>query len=164
MKTFRDTADREWTVEINVTTLKRVKDLAGVDLTALIRPSDPTFQNLSSDMFKLFDVLVALVKPQLEQRQITADVFGQSLDENSVEAAVTALLEGVIDFFQADKRAILRRALLKVTTAADKVRRQSLDAATKQVESAEFDQIIESAMSGSSSTGSPESSASTPAR
>jgi len=164
MKTFRDTADREWNVEINVTALKRVKDLAGVDLTALIRPNDPTFKNLSTDMFQLFDVLIALVKPQLEQRQISADVFGQSLDENSVEAAVAALLEGVIDFFQADKRAILRRALLKVTAAAGKVHRQNLETAAQRVESAEFEQIIESAMSGSSSTGSPESSASIPAR
>ena len=162
MKTFRDTADREWTVEINVSTLKRVKDLAGVDLTALIRPNDPTFKDLSSDMFKLFDVLAALVKPQLEQRQITADAFGQSLDENSVEAAVNALLEGVIDFFQADKRAILRRALLKVTTAADRVRRQNLEAAAQRVESTEFDQIVERAMSGTSSTDSLESSESTP--
>ncbi len=162
MKTFRDTADREWTVEINVTTLKRVKDLAGVDLTALIRPNDPTFKNLSTDMFQLFDVLVALVKPQLEQRQITADAFGQALDENSVEAAVTALLEGVIDFFQADKRVILRRALLKVTTAADRVRRQNLETAAQRVESTEFDQIVERAMSGTSSTDSPESSESTP--
>ena len=162
MKTFRDTADREWTVEINVTTLKRVKDLTGVDLTTLIRPNDPTFKTLSTDMFQLFDVLIALVKPQLEQRQITADAFGQSLDENSVEAAVTALLEGVIDFFQADKRAILRRALLKVTTAADRVRRQNLETAAQRVESTEFDQIVERAMSGTSSTDSPASSASTP--
>ena len=162
MKTFRDTADREWTVEINVSTLKRVKDLAGVDLTTLIRPNEPTFKNLSTDMFQLFDVLVALVKPQLDQRQITADAFGQALDENSVEAAVTALLEGVIDFFQADKRAILRRALLKMTTAADRVRRQNLETAAQRVESTEFDQIVERAMSGDSSTDSPESSESTP--
>ena len=162
MKTFRDTADREWSVEINVTTLKRVKDLTGVDLTALIRPNDPTFKNMSTDMFQLFDVLIALVKPQFEQRQITADAFGQSLDENSVEAAVNALLEGVIDFFQSDKRAILRRALLKVTTAADRGRRQNLETAAQRVESTEFDQIVERAMSGTSSTDSPESLESTP--
>ena len=164
MKTFRDTADREWNIEINVTSLKRVKDLTGVDLTTLIKPNDETFKLLSTDMFKLFDVLVALMKPQLDQRNVSADAFGQALDENSVETAVSALLEGVIDFFQSDKRAILRRALLKVTTAADKVRRQSLDDATKRVESADFDRIIESAMSGTSSTGSPESSASIPAQ
>ena len=64
---------------------------------------------------------------------------------------MTALLEGVIDFFQADKRVILRRALLKVTTAADRIRRQNLEMASQRVESAEFDLIVQRAMSGGSS-------------
>ena len=32
MKTFKDNADRSWTIEVNVATVKRVRDLVGVDL------------------------------------------------------------------------------------------------------------------------------------
>ena len=38
MKSFSDSAGKQWTVEVNVAALKRVKDAAGVDLTRLIDP------------------------------------------------------------------------------------------------------------------------------
>ena len=49
MKTFRDSQGREWTIEVNVAALKRVKDTAGVDLTKLIDPDSDVIRRLTDD-------------------------------------------------------------------------------------------------------------------
>lgn len=170
MKTFRDAQGREWTVEVNVTALKRVKDATGVDLTKVIDPESDVISRLSEDVFLLFDVVCALLKPQLEKHGLSAEEFGAGLDEDATEKAATALFEGIIDFFRDEKRMLLKRAFSKVKAAAEKTQSEAINRAMKEVESKAFDQAVQAAlsaerqaMSGSSSTRLPESSASTPA-
>ncbi len=170
MKTFTDHQGRSWTIEINFTSLRRVKATTGVDLTRLVDPKSDVMGQLTGDPFVLFDCLIALLQPQLDAKGLTAERFGESLDEESADNAVVALIEAAIDFFQAGKRMLLKRAFAKVTTAAQRRQTASLDQALRAVESPEFEQAIETALdaasrstSGSSATNSPESSASTPA-
>jgi hypothetical protein len=163
MKTFRDVQEREWTVEVNVAALKRVKDSTDVDLTRLVDPEADVISKLSEDVFLLFDVICALLKPQLEKHGLSAEEFGAGLDEESTEKAATALFEGIIDFFREDKRTLLKRAFSKVKAAAESSQSEALNRAMKEVESETFDEAIRAAMSGGSSTSSPESSVSTPA-
>ena len=172
MKIIRDTTGREWTIEINFSAIRRVKAATGVDLTKLVEPKDTTFKELTSDLFRLFDVVCAVLQPQFDDRNMTADQFGESLDEATAEQAAMAVLEGTIDFFREEKRTLLKRAYSKVTKAADRLRETGFDHAMKAVETDEFDQVIEAAMkdaldenestSGNSSTPSPELSESTP--
>ena len=167
MKQFVDRTGRSWTVEVNVTSLRRVKAATAIDLTRLADPQDGTLGRLTGDLFCLFDCLCALVQPQLIERNVSTEQFGEALDEESAERAVVALLEAVIDFFQDGKRTLLKRALSKVTAAAERVKTQSLDQALRAIESPEFDRALETALQsestfGSSSTNSPESSASIP--
>ena len=163
MKTFRDAQGREWTIEVNVTALKRVKDATGVDLTKVIDPGADVISRLADDVFLLFDVVCALLKPQLERHGLSAEEFGAGLDEDATEKAATALFEGIIDFFREEKRTLLKRAFSKVKAAAEKTQNEAINRAMKEVESEAFDQAIHAAMSGSSSTSLPESSPSTPA-
>lgn len=170
MKTFTDRQGRSWTIEINYTSLRRVKAATGVDLTRLVDPKSDVMGQLTGDPFVLFDCLVALLQPQLDDKGITAEQFGESLDEESADKAAVALIEAAIDFFQEGKRMLLKRAFAKVTTAAQRRQTASLDQALRAVESPEFEQAIETALdeasrstSGSSATSSPALSASTPA-
>lgn len=164
MKTFRDAGGREWTVEVNVAALKRVKDATGVDLTRVVDPDSDVIGRLSEDVFLLFDCVCALLKPQLEKQGLSAEDFGAGLDEDATEKAATALFEGIIDFFREEKRMLLKRAFSKVKAAADRTQHEAVEKAMKEVESEAFDEAIRAAMSGSSSTSLPESSASTPER
>lgn len=162
MKSFRDSQSREWTVEVNVSALKRVKDSAGLDLTRLVDPDSDVIRQLSDDVFLLYEVLCALIRPQIEQQGLSAEEFGAALDEESTEKAATALFEAIIDFFREDKRTLLKRAFTKVKTAAERTQTEAVERALKEVESEQFDQAISRAMSGDSSTSSPDSSVSIP--
>uniref|UniRef100_A0A7C4LQZ7 Uncharacterized protein n=1 Tax=Schlesneria paludicola TaxID=360056 RepID=A0A7C4LQZ7_9PLAN len=143
MKTFTDRQGRSWTIEVNYTSLRRVKAAAGVDLTKLVDPQADIVGQLTGDPFVLFDCLVAILQPQLDERGLTAEQFGESLDEESADKAAVALIEAAIDFFQEAKRMLLKRAFAKVTTAAQRRQTASLDQARRAVESPEFERAIE---------------------
>jgi len=171
MKTFRDAQGREWSLTINVASLKRVNDALGLDLTQIVDPDSDVVAKLTGDMFLLFECLCTLLQPQLDQHDVSPEAFGESLDEESTEKAATALFEAIIDFFREDRRMLLKRAFSKVQTAVSRRETQALERAMKGVESPEFDRVIGDALddnipastSGSSSTASPASSASIPA-
>lgn len=174
MKSFTDRQGRSWTIEINYTSLRRVHALTGINLTRIVDPQANVMEQLTGDPFILFDCLVAILQPQLDAKEVTAEQFGEALDEESGDKASMALIEAIIDFFPEGKRMLLKRALTKVLTAAERRQLATLDKALQAVESAEFYQAIETALdeasrggqltSGSSATNSPASSASTPAR
>ena len=171
MKSFTDRQGRSWTIEINYTSLRRVHALTGINLTRIVDPQSNMMEQLTGDPFVLFDCLVAILQPQLDEKDVTAEQFGEALDEESGDKASMALIEAIIDFFPEGKRMLLRRALTKVLTAAERRQLATLDKALQAVESPEFYQAIETALdeasrstSGSSATNSPASSASTPAR
>lgn len=150
MKSFTDAKGKIWTIEVNVATLQRVKGLTGIDLTKLIDAKGDTFTKVVEDVFIMFDVLTALVRPQLDAQGMTPEQFGESLDETSLENAVHALIEAVIDFFREGKRMLLKRAFTKVKTAAERRQSTSIDKALQAVESPEFDQAIENALQSTS--------------
>ena len=171
MKSFTDRQGRSWIIEINYTSLRRVHALTGINLTRIVEPRSNVMEQLTGDPFILFDCLIAILQPQLDEKQITAEQFGEALDEESGDKASMALIEAIIDFFPEGKRMLLRRALTKVLTAAERRQMATLDKALQAVESPEFTQAIETALdeasrltSGSSATNLPASSASTPAR
>ena len=171
MKSFTDRQGRSWTIEINYTTLRRVRAVTGIDLTRIVDPKSNVMEQLTGDPFVLFDCLVAILQPQLDEQEVTAEQFGEALDEESGDKASMALIEAIIDFFPEGKRMLLRRALTKVLTAAERRQLATLDKALQAVESPEFTQAIETALdeasrstSGSSAMNSPASPVSTPAR
>jgi hypothetical protein len=105
-----------------------------VDLTKFVDPQADIVGQLTSDPFVLFDCLVAILQPQLDERGLTAEQFGESLDEESADKAAVALIEAAVDFFQEGKRMLLKRAFAKVTSAAQRWQTASLDQALRAVE------------------------------
>ena len=123
MRTFKDNQGREWTVEITVAAIKRVRGLAGVDLMEVLEGSNGLIEKLVRDPVLLCDVIYAACKPQADERQITDEAFGASMAGDAIEHATAALLEELVDFCPSPRdRANLGRVLKATREVMDKAR------------------------------------------
>jgi hypothetical protein len=156
MKSFRDTKGRDWTIDVNVASARRVKAAVHVDIIG----DGKVFAQLSADVEAFVNVLYVLCKAQADADGITDEQFGEGLAGDALEAATTALLEEIADFFPKDRRAVLRQ----VVTKMDEVQGRVAVAASAKLETLgpEIDAAI-AAVFGASSTDSPAPVTSTPA-
>jgi len=113
MKTFKDNKDREWKVDVSVNSLRRVRDLIGLDLSGVRVAA--VIEQLSNDLPLTVDVIYCIVKPQCDAAGVSDEDFGRALqdeDGSIASAAVVALMEGLIEFFpDARARKVLSRLL-----------------------------------------------------
>ena len=112
MKTFVDNAGRTWTVSINVDTVKRVRDLAKVNLLEIIEGK--LLNELIGDPVLLCDVIYAVCKPEADTKAISDVDFGRAMAGDAIDGATTALLEDLVDFFPQGRRRVLSKALAKL--------------------------------------------------
>lgn len=112
MKTFTDTANRTWTIAINVDAIKRVRDLVQVNLLLVV--DGKLIERLISDPILLCDVIYCVCKPEADAKNISDVDFGKAMAGDAIEAATTALLEDLVDFFPQDRRRVLSKALTKL--------------------------------------------------
>jgi hypothetical protein len=113
MRTFKDSARREWTVALTTAANRRVKGLIGAYPADLLMPAP----GAEPDMAQLADLLFALVKPQADAAGVTDEQFGEALDGDAFAAGLEAATEACIDFFPPDRRATLREARAKLKAA-----------------------------------------------
>ena len=156
MKQFVDTTGKTWTISINVGTIKRVRDLADVDLLDL--KDGNVFERLSSDPVMLCDTLWELCANQADKDGVTKDQFFDSMAGDVIDSATMAMLDELVAFFPNAKRALLENLLRKLRT----VQTAALNHAGKMLEQIDVEKIMEASLSGSPSTNSPESSDSIP--
>ena len=112
MKTFIDNAGRTWTVAINVDAIKRVRDLAQVNLLEVIEGK--LLDRLISDPVLLCDVIYAVCKPEADTKHVGDVDFGRAMGGDAIDGATTALLEELVDFFPQARRRVLGKALDKL--------------------------------------------------
>jgi hypothetical protein len=112
MKTFNDNAARSWTVQINVDAIKRVRDLVKVNLLDVVEGK--LIEQLVSDPILLCDVIYAVCKPEADAKSITDVDFGRAMAGDAIDAATTALLEDLVDFFPQARRRVLAKAMGKL--------------------------------------------------
>ena len=169
MSTWKDTQGRTWQLGINVNTIKRVRELAGINLLDVF--DGHLLNRLAEDPELLVNTLYAVCKPQAEQESVTPEAFAELLVGDAIEEAGAALVQGLIDFFPKDRREVLRRlwaATGKAQTEAMKLVTSKLDGpnidamiqAVMQQASDRIDRELQTLCEGSGSL--PESSASTP--
>jgi len=169
MKTFIDNAGRTWTVSINVDTVKRVRDLAQVNLLEVIEGK--LLNRLIGDPVLLCDVIYIVCKPEADAKNIADVDFGRAMAGDSIDSATTALLEGLVGFFQQGRRQVLT----KVITKLRKFEKPALHAVETRLESSALERQMQAALAelenggggepillGSLSGNAPESLASTP--
>ena len=166
MRSFKDNQGRQWSVEINVTAIKRVRGLTGEDLMQVIEGT--LIEKLIRDPVLLCDVVYAICKPEADSRSISDEEFGKAMAGDAIEAATTAVLEELVGFCPSPRdRANLGRVLQATNRVLDKAR----DLTEKRIQTltseSELDKLVnrmvpEPLTPGSLSTSAPEPSASTP--
>ena len=114
MKTFVDNAGRTWTVQVNVDAIRRVRDLANVNLLEVIEGK--LLERLLADPILLCDVIYCLCRPEAEAKSISDVDFGRAMAGDAIDGATTALLEELVGFFPQEKRRVLAKALAKLRT------------------------------------------------
>lgn len=133
-KHFTDNRGRLWDVSVTVNTIKRVRDLVGVDLSDGIT----AIEAVSSDPVELCNVLFAICKPQADKAEVSDEHFGESLVGDVLGDAVDAFIEGVVDFFPEAKRRVLRAILEKSRATEMKI----MEALDLNLANPELDQMI----------------------
>ena len=144
MRTFKDSEGREWIVGVTVDTVKRVRGTLDVDL--LEAASGDVFMRLASDPILLCDVLYVVCKPQADERQISDEDFGRSLNGDVIEKATDAFLEELIDFFPQGRRKVMRRLKERSTELTDRAMESILkradDPAIEEMMEAEIEKAL----------------------
>ena len=108
MQKFIDRRGRFWIVDIDNTTLRRVKALTDVRLLDAIDGDLVT--RLSSDPLLLGDVLFAICKPQADQQDVDDESFAEGLAGDSIDEACKALVDALVAYFPESRRRLLRKA------------------------------------------------------
>jgi hypothetical protein len=119
MHSFKDNADRTWTIAINVTAMKRVRGLVGVDLYKLVDNGFKALGELFGDPVKLVDVIYCLCKDEADAKSISDEDFGRAMAGDAITLATDAFVEELIDFFPDPKA---RNSLRKIMSESRKVR------------------------------------------
>ena len=166
MRSFKDNQGRQWSVEINVTAIKRVRGLTGEDLMQVIEGT--LIEKFIRDPVLLCDVVYAICKPEADARSVSDEEFGKAMAGDAIEAATTAVLEELVGFCPSPRD---RANLGRVLQATRKVMDRARDLVEKKLDSGELDRLADrllaeaspEATAGSSSTSAPVFSASTPA-
>lgn len=145
MKTsFKDALGRTWTFQLDIGTIRYVKLESGVFLPELLQPDSGLVEKLANDPVALYDVIVAALRNQLDDKRIDERQFAEALNNaDIVSSAFDALMEAIVDFSPAETRETVRTALGKVTTATRAAEKEALARLRKAVDSPEFDSKIQ---------------------
>lgn len=176
MKSFKDTENRVWQIDINVGSIKRVRDLiklsdgTSVNLAQITDGNPPLLSRLGTDLILLIDVICAIVRPQLTAASVADEDFAAALGGAAINAAHEAFWEEMRNFSLSlrrdhDAKAIEKQlAMIKAAVAAVTRKIESVDMAAmveRQLGGIDMGKVIESTYSATA-TSSPESSGSTP--
>ncbi len=129
MSSFKDTNGRSWPVRITVATIRRIKDLTGLELGSL--SNSQALADISGDYLRLSRVLYAIVKPDADAVKITEDQFLDALSGDCLEQASSAFVEALADFFPGAQGRLIRTAMKQ----AEKQMQDALEKAGQSLES-----------------------------
>lgn len=170
MHKFTDDKGRDWTIDLNVHALGRVRNSCGVDLcepmvgTKDDGSPDPTkglLSRLANDPVILAAVIYSLCEEQAATAKVTPEDFGRGLFGKGISGAIDALIRAVADFSSSLPGRSAWKAITEKILDVTKAMESRAEAA---VQSFSVEEIVTLArpQSGAKSIGSPESSDSTP--
>lgn len=113
MNCFNDKTGKQWTLDLNVGTARRVKAECGVDLVNVLTVSEEggidttILQKLSDDAYLLVGVLFSLCRQQVEKEGLDENGFAERFDSETIVNAVDSLIQEIINFSPPAKRKML---------------------------------------------------------
>ncbi len=147
MKTFTDNAGRSWTVAINVSAIKRVRDLLDVDLASTAdgdEKSKKLLAQLMVDPILLCDVVYCLCKPEADKLGVSDEDFGRAMGGDSLGQARGAILAELVNFSpNPDQRRVAKKAVDKLKSMESK----AMAHVEKQIDDPRVDAMIEKHLS-----------------
>lgn len=159
MRKFKDRNGREWSIDLTIGAVARVRK-ESVKRFDLLDPSSAVDGEklstvLDEDLATVFEVLWHIVEPQAVAAGITAEQFGESMAADCIIAAQAALFAEWLDFFRAVQRPDLATALDMMTTARARLAKAvaakmaTIDVeATKTAMQAKIDQTLGQSFGG----------------
>ncbi|WP_442511649.1 hypothetical protein SH528x_003334 [Novipirellula sp. SH528] len=164
MQKFIDRRGRVWIVDIDNTTLRRVKALTDVRLLDAI--DGDLITQLSSDPLLLGDVLFAICKPQADQQDVDDEAFAEGLAGDAIDEACKAVVDALIAYFPESRRRLLRKAADKQrlieTRGLEAIERRLDDPKLVDMLLSDLERKLGAPTLNGSSSNSPELSESTP--
>ena len=103
MSKFQDNKDRNWIIDIRVSTARKVLKETGVDLLDI-----SSYETVFSSTLSLIEILLVLTKQQRHERGITEDDFVDSLAGDAAVEAVGVLIDGVVEMFPEEQKKMLK--------------------------------------------------------
>lgn len=112
MRVFCDRSGREWTVDITVLTVERVKAACGIDMPALFAERMAGLDALLADQIRFLKVVFECCRPAAEKAGLTIEHLQAEWNGETADAAGEAWMEELVNFFpDARKREALRTAV-----------------------------------------------------
>jgi hypothetical protein len=144
MQVFKDNANRNWTISLNIGSAMSVKDRLGIDLLQPESGDPPLLTRLGTDEMLLAQVIATLLESQFELHKIDATQIYQCFDGQTFAHAHEAFYKELIDFFQNRGRIDRAKAVEKQMNMI----LAGIKAAEAQIENLNVNQVVETAMTG----------------
>jgi hypothetical protein len=130
MHTFKDTKGEQWTVDITIGAVRRVKAATGEDLLQPEKGEDadglPLLTRLALDDLLLGEIVFELLRPEMESRGLTEDDLAARCDGTTIAAIQEAFYADLIAFFEArgrvDRAAAVRKQVTLMITATKRAK------------------------------------------
>jgi hypothetical protein len=158
MRTFTDTGQRPWNLQIGLASARHVKEATAgrVDFLAGARGGGhDVFRVLSDDVELLGQVLWILCQSQAEEAGISELQFVEAFDMTTLERATTALMEAVIDFFPSRSQGLLRDGIAMAQQIANDEANAAEMKARTLMNSPEMADLMRAAIHGKPSSSMP---------
>jgi len=130
---FTDVTGKRWTMKIDVATIARIKQIAGVDLARSDRVVEE-IQRIAGDVVLLVQVIQAIVDPKFDE---SFDVFAERFSGDSLEHATRSFLTALAFFFPSNRCKLLNRFI----QAMDNLNAQSIEKANQAMDRLEREGI-----------------------
>jgi hypothetical protein len=152
MHIFKDNANRDWTISLNIGSAMKVKDQLGIDLLQPESGEPPLLTRLGTDEMLLAQVIATLLESQFELHKIDAAQIYQCFDGQTFARAHEAFYKELISFFQSRGRSDRSKAVEKQMNMI----LAGIKAAETRIDNLNIEQVIETAMIGATSGELPE--------
>lgn len=140
MSNWKDSQGRSWSMAVTISTVKRTRDLAGINLLDVF--DGELLNRLSQDPELLVDTIYAVCKPQADEAGVSDEQFGELLVGDAIERAAEALVQGIIAFFPSARRP----ALASLWAKTRDLQTASEDLMQAKLNSPQVDQLVTAAM------------------
>jgi hypothetical protein len=144
MHVFKDNANRNWTISLNIGSAMAVKDKLDVDLLQPESGNPPLLTRLGTDEILLAQVIATLLESQFELHKIDAAQIYDCFDGQTFARAHEAFYKELIDFFRSRGRIDRAKAVEKQMNMI----LAGVKAAEIQIDNLNIEQVIETTMTG----------------